>query len=175
MLQIRIQTSKEQLPCFRQTVLICSSIGHFTSLCKKPRNSRHPQDNYWQSRTQQRKSSSHMHHSKLPSQSRQTCRRTSRSPSYTHNQYRHKGSPTPYRHEVSHISLSSPHPNKTEGRLLTDTASDGHTRFNTTLQIITKQSIKLITVKVDPGTDVKPYSFSTIKSYSGRILQRQDT
>ena len=62
--------------------------------------------------------------------------------------------PTHYRHVVSHISLLSPQPSKAEGHLLPDTASDGHTSFHTTLQVITKQGTKLITVEVNPGTDV---------------------
>ena len=74
--------------------------------------------------------------SMLPSQSKQSCRSTSRCPSYMHNQCRSRRSPTPYRHEISHISLSSPHPNVTEGRLLTDIASNGQTSFHTVLQII---------------------------------------
>ena len=50
--------------------------------------------------------------------------------------------------------------NETEDRLLTVTASDGHTSFLTTLQIITKQGIKPISVKVDPDTDVNTVSLS---------------
>ena len=149
-----------------------SGIGHFTSLCKKPRNSRHPLYSQQQSRTWQRRSNSHSCGSKLPSQSKQSHRSIGRSPSYTHNQNRSGRSPTPFRHKISHISLSSSHPNEAKGRLLTDTASDGQTTFHTTLQIITKQGIKPITVKVDPCADVNTISLSSYTKSSGRTLPR---
>ena len=136
--------SKNNCPDAGKQCYNCGGIGHFTSLLKKPRNSRHPQDSCWQCRTWQGRSNSHRHHSKFPSKSRQTHRSTSRNPSYTHNQYRSKRSPTPYRHKVSHISLSFPHPNEAEGGLLTDTVSDGYTSFHTTLQIKTKQGTKTL-------------------------------
>ena len=37
-----------------------------------------------------------------------------------------------------------------EDSLITDTATDGHTAFFTTLQLITKQGIKIFRVKIDP-------------------------
>ena len=41
-----------------------------------------------------------------------------------------------------------------EGKLHMDVASDGHTSFHTTLQMVTKQGSKPLPVKVDPGADV---------------------
>ena len=35
-----------------------------------------------------------------------------------------------------------------------DVASDGHTSFHTTLQMVTKQGSKSLPIKVDPGADV---------------------
>ena len=71
--------------------------------------------------------------------------------------------PTPYRHKVSHISLTSPHPIEAEGKLLTDTASNSQTSFHTTLQIITNHGTKPISVKVNPGTDVNTIPLSHYK------------
>ena len=51
-------------------------------------------------------------------------------------------------HYTTHNTVSS-----LETYLITDTVLDGHTEFNTTLQIVTSQGFKPLHVKVDPGTD----------------------
>ena len=51
-------------------------------------------------------------------------------------------------------------PYAAEGQLITDKAFDGHTSFHTTLQIITKQGAKSISVKVDPGAGVNTIPLS---------------
>ena len=53
---------------------------------------------------------------------------------------------------MSHITSSTE--TSAEGKLHTDVASDGHTSFHTTLQMVTKQGSKPLPVKVDPGADV---------------------
>ena len=53
---------------------------------------------------------------------------------------------------MSHIKSSTE--TSAEGKLHTDVASDGHTTFHTTLQMVTKQGSKPLPVKVDPGADV---------------------
>ena len=66
-------------------------------------------------------------------------------------------------HQVSHILLTAPKPNEAEGKLITNTVSDGQTSFHTTLQVITKQGTKPIPVKVDPGADVNTIPLSHYK------------
>ena len=142
----------------------CSSIGHYTAMCKKPRTCRY---NHSQSRHKPKGPSSHRYNSKSPNQGR-PYRRPSRSPSCRqqrspHPTSRNRRSPTPCIHQVSHILLTSPKPNEAEGKLITDTASDGQNSFHTTLQVITKQGTKPIPVKVDPGTDVNTIPLSHYK------------
>ena len=74
---------------------------------------------------------------------------TCRSP---HPTRKHRRSPTPRSHQVSHIT-STVH-SRPEDKLATNVASDGHTSFHTTLQMITKQGSKSIPVKFNPGVDV---------------------
>ena len=62
----------------------------------------------------------------------------------------------------NHTTCRTPHSSH-EGRLLVDTAFDGHTSFHTMLQIITKQGCKSIPVKVDPGTEVNTIPLSKYK------------
>ena len=131
-------------------------------MCKKPRTHRH---NHCPSRPTSRRLS-HRYNSKSVTRgnSRSPNRgRPYRSPSRSphHNQYRSpqcysrkRRSPTPLVHQVNHITHILPRPYAAEGQLITDTASDGHTSFHTTLQIITIQGAKSISVKVDPGADV---------------------
>ena len=130
---------KNYCPASGKQCYNCSSTGHFTAMCRSPRNSRSPQDSSYLSRTLQRRSSTHRHSSQLLSQIRQSCRSTSCNPSYTciqcrspHCTNRNRRSPTPYIHEVSLISFTSPNPNEADGMLLTDTASYGQTSFHTT-------------------------------------------
>ena len=53
---------------------------------------------------------------------------------------------------MSHITSSTE--TSAEGKLYTDVTSDGHTSFDTTLQMVTKQGSKPLPVKVDPDADV---------------------
>ena len=140
----------------------CSGIGHYTALCKKPRTHRH---NNCPSRPASRRPSHRFNsksvtrgNSRSPNRGR-PYRCPSRSPH--HKQYRSpqhysrkRRSPTPHVHQVSHITHILPRPYAAEGQLITERASNGHTSFHTTLQIITKQGAKSILVKVDPWAEV---------------------
>ena len=139
----------------------CSSIGHYTALCKKPRTHRH---NNCPSRPTSRRPS-HRYNSKSATRSNSRSpnrgrpyRSPSRSPRCNQcrspqHYSRKRRSPTLHVHQVSHITHILPRP-YAAGQLITDTVSNGHTSFHTTLQIITKQGAKSISVKVDPGADV---------------------
>ena len=126
-------------PASGQQCYNCNGIGHYTALCKKPRQCRH---NHSQSRYRPRTCSNRRHPSISPNRSRPS-RKASRSPSCKqprspHCSYRHRRSPTPHVHQVSHILHLAPKHSENEGNLITNTASDGQTSFHTTLQIITK-------------------------------------
>ena len=155
---------KGNCPASCQQCFNCSGIGHYTALCKKPRTCRY---NHSQSRHRPIRSTNGRYNSKSPNRSR-PYRNPSRSPSCrqqrspNHNS-RNRRSPTPHIHQVSHILLSAQKPNEAEGKLITDTASDGQTSFHTTLQAITKQGTKPIPVKADPGTDVNTIPLSHYK------------
>ena len=99
------------------------------------------------------------HNSISPSRHRQSCHSstscTCRSP---HPARKHRRSPTPRFHQVSHIT-STVH-SRPENKLATDVASDGHTTFHTTLQMLTKQGYKSIPVKVNPGMNVNTIPLS---------------
>ena len=102
-------------PAFRQECCNCHSTGHFTALCRRPRQTRHPADTSSKlstSRGRSHRSSSHRCSSRLPSRGRQShrshssssCRSnsSSHSPLQDHNQRRSsqhgRHSFTPYRH-----------------------------------------------------------------------------
>ena len=79
-----------------------------------------------------------------------------RGPSHTNthrssHQPRRQGSPTRAQ-QVSHITSSTD--TSPEGKLHMDVASGGHTSFHTTLQMVTKQGSKSLSVKVDLSADV---------------------
>ena len=142
----------------------CHGTGHFTVLCKKPHSSRNSWDKHTRSpkdiRAWSHRSSSHRHLRRLTSRSRQSHCSMNNSPSINHpyscRSPHHPGrrSSTPYRHQVSHISVIKSWSNHKEGKFITDTASDGHTSFHTTLKIITSQGSKSLPIKVDPCADV---------------------
>ena len=113
-----------------------------------------------QTRVQSQRSSSHRCSSRLISRGRRSCHSISCSPSinhpYSQRSMHHpsRRSSTPYRNQVSHFSIIKSKSNHKEGKLVTDTASDGHTSFHTTLKIINSQGSKSLPIKVDLGTDV---------------------
>ena len=79
----------------------------------------------------------------------------------------------PRYHQVSHIT-SNTH-SSPEGKLPTNVASDGHTSFHTTLQMITKQGSKPVPVKVDPGMNVNATPLRSTENSCEHPLQRQAT
>ena len=160
-------------PASGQQCYNCNGIGHFTALCKKPRQCRH---NCSQSRYKPRTSSNRRHPSISPNRSRPS-RKASRNhsckqPRSPHCSYRHRRSPTPHVHQVSHILHLAPKHNENEGNLVTNTASDGQTSFHTTLQVITKQGTKPIQVKVDPGAAVNTIPLSHYKKLLKKNLTK---
>ena len=161
---------KGNCPASGQQCFYCSGIGHYTALCKKPRANGYKCS---QSRHRPRRSTNYRYNSKSPNRSR-PYRSPSRSPSHRqprspHHNRRNRGSPTPHVHQISHILLTAPKPNEAEGKLITNTASDGQTSFHITLQVITKQGTKPTPVKVDPGTDVNTISLSHYKKLFRKI------
>ena len=73
-------------------------------------------------------------------------------------------SPTPYRYKVSHLTLFQDHSPPNEGQLYTDKGPDSHRAFHTTLQLVTRQGPKPLSVKVDPGTDASIIPLSRYRS-----------
>ena len=73
-------------------------------------------------------------------------------------------SPTPYRYKASHLTSSIDQSQAGEGQLYTDLAPDGHRSFHTTLQLITKQGSKSLSVKVNPGADANIIPLSRYRS-----------
>ena len=65
-------------------------------------------------------------------------------------------------YQIIHITFGTHHSSQ-EGRLLTDTASDGETSFHTVLQMITKQGCKSVLVKVHSGAEVNNIPLSKYK------------
>ena len=127
--QCRFNHPQGNCPASGKGCYNCHRTGHFTALCRGPRN-RHRE-----SRSCQRRSSSHRCSSHSHSSSRQSHQRSnSHSPSATyrspHHTNRYKRSPTPICHQVSHKTFSTQ--SGQEGRLPTDVASDGHTSFHIT-------------------------------------------
>ena len=130
----------------------CHGLNHYTALCRRPKQRKNSPCRTT-SRPRYRKYSKSRQGSRSPSKHRQSCHR-SPSPTNTRrssHQPRRQRSPTRSQ-QVSHITSSTE--TSAEGKLHTDIASDGHTSFHTTLQMVTKQGSKPLPVKVDPGTDV---------------------
>ena len=131
-----------------------------------------------EARGRSRRSASKRRSSRSSSRGRHTYRSTSHnssksryssascSPSQDHHQRRsqcrRRCSPTPYRHQGSHIMSFNSYSN--EDQLYTDRAPDGQKSFHTTLQLVTKQGCKSLPVKVDPGTDVNTIPLSQYKT-----------
>ena len=137
----------------------CHGMNHYTALCRRPKQnkSNHFRTNNspfrTNSRPRYRKYSKGRQSSRSPSKNRQFQHR---SPSPTKarrssHQPRKQRSPTRSQ-QVSHLTSSEE--SSPEGKLHTDVASDGHTSFHTTLQMVTKHGSKPLPVKVDPGADV---------------------
>ena len=170
----------------------CHSKGHFTALCRKPKQSQQPNiSNRSSSRGTSRRSTTR---SVSPRQYRSQSRgrQPYRSPSHHrgrrssnsrsplqdqhnrnslqdhHNSRRSPGcnrhSPTPYRYKVSHFTLFQDHPPTDKGQLYTHKAPDGHRAFHTTLQLDTRQGPKPLLVKVNPGADASIIPLSRYKS-----------
>ena len=130
----------------------CHRLNYYTALCRHPkqRTNSHLRTT---SRPCYRKYSKGRQGSHFPSKQRQSHHRCP-SPSNTcrsSHQSRRQRSPTRAQ-QVSHITSSTD--TSLEGKLHMDVASDGHTSFNTTLQMVTKQGSKSLLVKVDPSADV---------------------
>ena len=110
--------------------------------------------------------------SRSPNRGRQPNRSPSRhsscSPSQDHHRRRspcrRRRSPTPHRHQVSHIMSFHPTIAYDEGQLYTDWAPDGQMSFHTTLQMVTKQGCKPLPVKVDPGADINTIPLTRYKT-----------
>ena len=173
-------------PAFHKKCYNCNNTGHFTALCRKPRSARGPvtmpfrcRELRWRSpgstsRSRRRSSSRSLSRSqsRSPSRGRQTYRSPSRhsscSPSQDHHRrrspHRRRHSPTPHRHQVSHIMSFNPTTPCNEGQLYTDWAPDGQMSFHTTLQMVTKQGCKPLPVKVDPGADINTIPLTCYKT-----------
>ena len=172
-------------PAFHKKCYNCSNTGHFTALCRKPRSARgqttmpfrcrevrgrSPRSTSRSRRSTSRSSSRSL--SRSPNRNRQTyrssSRHSSRSPSQDHHRRRsprrRRRSPTPHRHQVSHVISFHPTTTYDEGQLYTDRAPDGHTSFHTTLQMVTKQGCKPLPVKVDPGADINTIPLTRYKT-----------
>ena len=151
-------------PAFGKECCNCCGTGHFTTLCRKPRSTRIS----WCRDSTSWSIMSSSQSCRLPSCSMNRGSQSSQSlrcrPSTSHTHHRTpyhmaQTSSAPYRQQVSHITLISSQSSQ-DGKLITDTASDGHTSFHTTLQIITSQGSKPLHVKVDPGSDVNTMPLS---------------
>ena len=130
----------------------CHGLNHYTALCRCPKQRKNSPFRTT-SRPRYRKYNKSRQGSHSPSKHRQSCHR-SPSPTNTHrssHQPRRQRSATRSQ-QVSHITSSTE--TSVEGKLHTDVASDGHTSFHTTLQIVTKQGSKPLPVKVDHSADV---------------------
>ena len=79
----------------------------------------------------------------------------------THPMYSHR-TLSPCACQISHLTHKSPF-SSTELNLLADTASDAHTSFHTTLQMITKQGCKPLPVKIDSGAEINTITLSKCK------------
>ena len=133
----------------------CHGTGHYTALCKRPRQNK---TNYFRTTGRSRYRSPQRSFNR--SSSSQRCspsrgREQKQSPNCTR---RCRRSHTPKPHQVSHLTADRP-PNP-QDKLPTDVASDGQMSFHTTLQMITKQGSKPLLVKVDPGADVNTVPLS---------------
>ena len=166
-------------PAFYRKCFNCNTTSHFTVLCRKPCSTRGPAITSYRCResrgrsTRSRRRSSSRSQSRSPSRGRQTYRSSSRpsstscSPSQDHHRRspcRRRCTPTPHRHQVSHIMSFNSNTACNEGQLFTDLAPDGQKSFHTTLQMVTKQGCKPLPVKVDPGADINTIPLSGYKT-----------
>ena len=174
------------LPAFHKKCFNCNNTGHFTALCRKPHSARGSVTTPFRcrelrgrsprsaSRSRRRSSSRSLSRSqsRSPSRGRQTYRSPSRhsscSPSQDHHRrgspHRRRCTPTPHRHQVSHIMSFNPTTACNEGHLYRHQAPDGQTSFHTTLQMVTKQGCKPLPVKVDPGADINTIPLTCYKT-----------
>ena len=187
-------------PAYNKECYNCHSKGHFTALCRKPKQNRQPNtSNRSSSRGRSRRSRRSTTRSASPGQYRSHSRgrqpyrspinhrrrrsSNSRSPLQDHHNINssqdhhnrrsprcNRCSPTPYRYKVSHFSLFQDHPPTDEGQLYTDKTPNGHRAFHTTLQLVTRQGPKLLKVKVDPGADANIIPLSRYRSLSFPII-----
>ena len=133
--------SQVSCPAYGIECFSCHSTGHFIALCKKPCNNWNSRDKCIKlsSRTWFQRPSSHRCPSRSTRRGRLSHHSTSCSPSincsYSYRSLHNpdKRSSTPYRHQVSHFSMIKSQSSHREGKLITDTTSDGHASFYTTL------------------------------------------
>ena len=133
----------------------CHGTGHYTALCKQPRQNK---SNYFRTTGRSRYRSPQRSFNRSPSGQRHSPsrgRQHKQSPNHTR---RCRRSPTPKPHQVSHLTADRP-PNP-QDKLPTDVASDDQMSFHTTVQMITKQGSKQLLVKVNPGADVNTVPLS---------------
>ena len=204
-------------PTYNKECHNCHSKGHFTALCRKPKQSQRPNiSNRSSSRGRSRRSrrsttrsvspgqyrlqSSGRQPYRSPSKHRGRSSSNSRSPLQDHHNRnslqdhhntrrspRHnRCSPTPYRYKVSHFTLFQDHSPTDESQLYTDKAPDGHRAFHTTLQLVTRQGPKPLSVKVNPEADASiiplsryrslfPYHFHSNGTLKSRSLRKTNT
>ena len=185
-IDVDITIHMDTVQLFTKKIYNCNNTSHFTALCRKPHSARGPVTTPFRcremrgrsprsaSRSRRRSSSRSLSRSqsRSPSRGRQTYRSPSRHSSCSPSQYHHRRrsphrrrcSPTPHRHQVSHIMSFNPTTTCDEGQLYTDWASDGQMSFHTTLQMVTKQGCKPLPVKVDPGADINTIPLTRYKT-----------
>ena len=178
-------------PAYNKECYNCHTKGHFTALCRKPKQSRQPNvsnrsSSWGRSRRSTTRSVSpgwyrSQNRGRQPYRSCSNCRGRSSSNSSSPSQDHHnrnslqdhhnrrsprcnRHSPTPYRYKVSHFSLFQDHSPTDEGQLYTDKAPDSHRAFHTTLQLVTRQGPKPLSVKVNPGADASIIPLSRYRS-----------
>ena len=119
-------------PAFNCECYNCHTTWHFAALCRRHHNNRHPADTpnkRRESRSKPCRSGSHRHSRRSLGRGRQSCRSNSKnrrnissnhSPSQDHTMRRSprcgRCSPTPYRHQLSHL-ISSDTSQTKEGQL----------------------------------------------------------
>ena len=169
-------------PVFDCECYNCHNKGNFTALCRKPRTNRCQTNAPCRSSSRSRSTrSSSRRHNRSLSRGRQPHRRSQSSHRGSSNSIspsqdchdkrspRHgRCSSTPYRNQVSHLTSSIFQSQVNEGQLYTDMAQDGHQLFHMTLQLITKQSCKPLSVKVTPGADA---NIIPLSQYGSIFLQ----
>ena len=135
--------SHRSCPTFNCKCYNCHNTGYFTALCRRPCTNRCPvntPNKCRESRGRSYRSGSQRRLSRSSSRGRQMHRSTSHNSQYTSTSHspsqdhhwrrstqRGRCSPTPYRHQVSHIMSFDSSCN--EGQLYMDSASDGQRSF----------------------------------------------